>query len=40
VPGRRHLWLLPFEPFRFPLPGMGMPERSPREPPGRRMDEP
>jgi Cu+-exporting ATPase len=41
VPGRRHLWLLPFEPFRFPLPTMGLPERSPREPPrGRRDDEP
>jgi Cu+-exporting ATPase len=41
VPGRRHLWLLPFEPFRFPLPGMGLPERSPmNQPRGRRDDEP
>jgi Cu+-exporting ATPase len=36
VPGRRHLWLTPFEPLPFPFPGMGPPERStltqPRDP--------
>jgi hypothetical protein len=31
LPGRRHLWLVPFEPFRFPLPGMNqMPDRGSR----------
>jgi Cu+-exporting ATPase len=30
VPGRRHLWLLPFEPMAFPFPGMGLPDRAPR----------
>jgi Cu+-exporting ATPase len=29
VPGRRHLWLVPFEPFRLMMPpGMTMPDRS------------
>jgi Cu+-exporting ATPase len=30
VPGRRTLWMVPIEPFRFPLPGMMPSERSPR----------
>jgi Cu+-exporting ATPase len=34
VPGRRHLWLLPFEAFRVPVPVMsGLPERGPMTPP-------
>jgi Cu+-exporting ATPase len=35
VPGRRHLWLTPFEPFPFPFPAMGAPgqPRDPREGP-------
>jgi Cu+-exporting ATPase len=39
VPGRRHLWLMPFEPFRFPPPAMGMPDRSLMRPPGARRDD-
>jgi regulator of protease activity HflC (stomatin/prohibitin superfamily) len=34
VPGRRHLWLLPFDAFRVPVPIMaGPPERGPMAPP-------
>jgi hypothetical protein len=27
LPGRTHLWMVPLEPFRFPLPGMLPPQR-------------
>jgi regulator of protease activity HflC (stomatin/prohibitin superfamily) len=36
VPGRRHLWLVPFAPLPFPMPGMSLPERAPRSRPGAR----
>ena len=39
VPGRRHLWLLPFEPPAFLPPAMGLPDRSPMRPPGARRDD-
>jgi regulator of protease activity HflC (stomatin/prohibitin superfamily) len=32
VPGRTHLWMVPIEPFRFPIPAMTMPRRPSEEP--------
>jgi Cu+-exporting ATPase len=33
VPGRTHLWMVPIEPFPFPLPGMMLPRREDPETP-------
>jgi P-type Cu+ transporter len=40
VPGRRHLWLLPTEPFGFPFPAMAPAERGPRRVPRDERSEP
>ena len=40
VPGRRHLWLLPTEPFGFPFPAMAPADRGPRRAPRDERSEP
>jgi Cu+-exporting ATPase len=40
IPGRRHLWLLPTEPFGFPFPAMAPAERGPRRAPRDERSEP